>query len=1021
MPKIIASTYEILEEIGSGGGGIVYLGRHLRLNKKIVLKADKRNLTANPEHLRREVDALKNLSHTYIPQVYDFVQQDGVVYSVMDYIEGESLDRPLKRNERFKQSQVVEWACELLEALEYLHSYPPYGILHGDIKPANIMLTPQGDIRLIDFNIALALGEKGAVRVGYSQGYASPEHYGLNYTGMGETLRTREVPATRPTRRRTAPGERPPAPGTGSSSGEVEPTELLRGKDQATERTEPLAGSGQVTEGTELLGRGGDGGQFKGEEKQEGRKAVPLEAAEPRDTSREQGVLLDARSDIYSLGATLYHLLTGHCAPPDAREVRFIRDRDVSQAVAEIIYKAMAPDPDQRWQSAAEMRRAFESLHENDPRVLRHRRLVRSVSLFLIALFLTGGICTFTGLKQMERQEERERIAAETARRAVEAVSGAENAFRAGDQPGAIRLAVEALELDAPNAAQAQSVLTDALGVYDLSDGFRSSCTLPLSAAPWKTALSPAGTRAAAIADGRLTVFDTETGQELASLETEASALADAVFLEENTVLYAGKGALRAYDLEAGQELWSGGAATSIAVSADGTTVAAVYRDESAATLYDGRTGEAKGTVSFGDRRQRVVPNDVFADPEDNLLALNGTGTLLAVSDSQGGLQVFDLLDDAASLTIFEQSDYVHFEGGFCGKYLAFSATGESGSVFAVIDMELTEQTGGFQSQLPFHVLADETGVFVSTENLLVSLNPLTGEQRELAYAGADISAFARGDGRTLVALADGTAAFYDETAAQRTSLEVPCDFLALAGDIALTGNRDTPSLRVLRLETHPASFTYHGDYPHSEARVSQSGQVTLFQYDGFRVYKPDGTIAAEMAIPESAQVVDQQYRREESGDVLEVIYNNGTVRRYAVEDGSLLSEEMGPPPDRTLDEEFLTDRLQITAPLHGTPVAYDRESGERIRELEREDYLAYVTQVENYVITEYITSQGERYGLLLNEDCETLARLPDLCDILPDSTLVFDDMKGNLRQSRIYSKQELMDLAKNYLGGNRA
>ena len=80
----------------------------------------------------------------------------------MDYVEGESLDKPLRRGERFAQAQVVEWACQLLEALCYLHSRPPHGILHGDIKPANVMLTPENDIRLIDFNIVLALGEEGA-------------------------------------------------------------------------------------------------------------------------------------------------------------------------------------------------------------------------------------------------------------------------------------------------------------------------------------------------------------------------------------------------------------------------------------------------------------------------------------------------------------------------------------------------------------------------------------------------------------------------------------------------------------------------------------------------------------------------------------------------------------------------------------------------------------------------------------------------------------------------------------------
>jgi serine/threonine protein kinase len=97
MPRIIAGTYEIQEEIGAGGGGVVYLGQHLRLDKKVVLKADKRRLSTSQEALKREVNILKELSQTYIPQVYDFVQEDGIVYTVMDFIEGESLDKLLGR------------------------------------------------------------------------------------------------------------------------------------------------------------------------------------------------------------------------------------------------------------------------------------------------------------------------------------------------------------------------------------------------------------------------------------------------------------------------------------------------------------------------------------------------------------------------------------------------------------------------------------------------------------------------------------------------------------------------------------------------------------------------------------------------------------------------------------------------------------------------------------------------------------------------------------------------------------
>ena len=91
----------------------------------------------------------------------------------------------------------------------------------------------------------------------------------------------------------------------------------------------------------------------------------------------------------------------------------------------------------------------------------------------------------------------------------------------------------------------------------------------------------------------------------------------------------------------------------------------------------------------------------------------------------------------------------------------------------------------------------------------------------------------------------------------------------------------------------------------------------------------------------------------------------------------------------------------------------YDKATGEEVGSLESDAYLTYVTQVGEYIITEYMTTQGGRYGLLLNDNLEILARLPNLCDITPDGRLLFDDMRGNLRQCRIYSLQELYALAK--------
>ena len=340
--------------------------------------------------------------------------------------------------------------------------------------------------------------------------------------------------------------------------------------------------------------------------------------------------------------------------------------------------------------------------------------------------------------------------------------------------------------------------------------------------------------------------------------------------------------------------------------------------------------------------------------------------------------------------------------------------------MFAVVDLDTREQTGGFAAARPFQVQADESGVYVCTDNILVRIDPVTGEQTELAYTDGDIAAFARSEAYTLTAAADGALSFFDRGARLlEKHKDTACGLVGMAGRFAIAASRDVPALRILRLEDRSAAqmCAYDDAYPHDEARISADGSTAmLFRYDGFRLYDMAGELLADVDIPDAEQVYDQQYRRDGSGSYLEVFYNDGTVRAYSAEDGSLLRQTAGKAHDGSLDEEYLTDRFRITAPLHGTPAAYDRASGKLIRQLEENDYMTYATQVGNGLVTQYITSQGRRYGLLLDENCETLADLPGLCDVLADGTLVFDDMRGNLRCSRIYSIQELTDLGRSAL-----
>ena len=1000
MPQIIAGMYELQQKIGAGGGGVVYLGRHIRLDKPVVLKADKRTLSIGGDMLRREVDLLKDLSHTYIPQVYDFVQEDGVVYTVMDYIEGESLDKLIAGGRLPGQPELISWACQLLEALIYLHGRPPYGILHGDIKPANIMRRPNGDMCLIDFNIALALGEDGAVKVGFSRGYASPEHYGADYLVSHQAAAGANSQFMNSSffknggRRKKFPRE------------DYVKTEVLKGEPHCRddEKTEVLRGEPHCgdDEKTEVLNKTSIGA------------AGRVSGSTSGSTIGGRGILLDVRSDIYSLGATLYHLISGRKPPQDARETVPLGKDVCSPAVSLILQKAMAPRPEDRFQTAREMLTAFRQLHRQDQRAVRHRRRIAVSATLLSGAFLAGGVSTFIGMRQLEQRQSALTLAEYSA-----------NALAEGDTSTAVSLALEAIPrpktiLDAPLTAQAQKALTDALGVYDLTDGYKALDIVELPGAPFQLTFSPKGTRLTVVYAYEAAVYDMASLQRIVALPAQKSALSDCVFVDEDHIVYAGADGVTGYDLEKKQVSWIGEEATTLALSADGQVIAAVNRDDEKAVFYRTSDGALLAERNFGGRHLHVPANDIFADAGDDIFALNEDGSMLAVSFHDGGLWILDRDDPEEDLILYDNSDYSHFEGGFCGKYFAFTAAKSGEAQFGMVDLEKASYVGGFSSQDRLLLQADRDGICLACGNLLVKVEPDTLAEREIAYTeDSNIVGFSVKAGYVLAALEDGRFVFYD-SAGRRMSVEKGkeiSDFVVLAQKYAVIANRNEASLRFMVLESHEEAqlLSYDARYDHDEARLSQDEQtVMLFGYQNFRIYDRSGKLVAEGDFPDPDHIYDQQFQRSGEGSWLEVTWYDGVRRLYSAADGSILLQENGEAPDKDLYEEFIVGRYRVVSSLHEAPVVYDSETGRQLAVLKENGYLTYVSQVGDYLITEYIATSGERYGLLLDGRLEKLAYLPGLCDTTEDK-LIFDCGSGNLRQSRLYSIQDLVGLGEAY------
>jgi serine/threonine protein kinase len=271
---ILYGRYRVTELVARGGMGAVYRAEDLRLPgrecalKEILLygEADEDADEAR-EQFYREASVLARLDHPNLPKVSDYFSEGGRDYLVMDFVPGPSLqelvDEANAAGVHLPEEQVLQWARQLCNALEYLHGQEP-PILHRDIKPANIRLTAAGVVKLVDF-------------------------------GLVKLLRPEE------TRTITVVHGRGTAPYT--------PFEQYGGDSQHT----------------------------------------------------------DQRSDIYALGATLYHLLTGQ-PPPSARE-RFLRpgclappqelNPRLSSRVDRAVLWAMAMHPEARPRNVAEFRAAL--------------------------------------------------------------------------------------------------------------------------------------------------------------------------------------------------------------------------------------------------------------------------------------------------------------------------------------------------------------------------------------------------------------------------------------------------------------------------------------------------------------------------------------------------------------------------------------------------------------------------------------------------------------------------------------
>ena len=181
--QMLQGRYRVAHLLGEGGYGAVYLIQDMRLGGKSM--ALKESFDSSPEaqqQFQLEASLLANLSHPHLPRVIDyFIEPSGRQYLVMDFVEGQDLTEVLlQRQAPLPENQAVSWMLQVCQAVAHLHNQRPNPIIHRDIKPPNIKITPAGQAVLVDFGIAkIYVPKKGTARIAkaVSPGFSPPEQY----------------------------------------------------------------------------------------------------------------------------------------------------------------------------------------------------------------------------------------------------------------------------------------------------------------------------------------------------------------------------------------------------------------------------------------------------------------------------------------------------------------------------------------------------------------------------------------------------------------------------------------------------------------------------------------------------------------------------------------------------------------------------------------------------------------------------------------------------------------------------
>lgn len=403
--QILDNKYEILEHIGTGGGGIVYKAYQQGLGRTVAIKQIKDDVSGVlDEH--GEANILKNLKNDYIPSVYDFITCDGKVYTIMEFIEGKSFQEIIESGRIFSQKEMLKYSRQLCTAVSYLHSRKS-PVIHSDIKPANIMLTKEDNICLIDYNISLIVdGNENAV--GVSDGYSPPEQYGVNNINAPviDLSAENRVTSIDTSLNTVSDDEDTLIDQDGYKATLIDSHEYTQGNIDNNRGQAQLLSHGNADNIKTLIEE-----KNKYMLKSESDYTKTLMDSKQEQPAADAAISMtgkvDVRSDIYSMGAAMYFLVTGERPEISIGTVTPLckKSSKVSESFAAIIDKAMQKEPAKRFKSAEQMLKALNNLRRYDKRY-KSMLLKQEIAIIaVISAMVLSGLTAAFGYSRLETED----------------------------------------------------------------------------------------------------------------------------------------------------------------------------------------------------------------------------------------------------------------------------------------------------------------------------------------------------------------------------------------------------------------------------------------------------------------------------------------------------------------------------------------------------------------------------------------------------------------------------------------